>query len=168
MYALIQNNVVVQYPIAVSDWRAAHPDISLPYDPTEAQLNEQGIYTVYPTPKPSYDWITQTCTETTPHKQGSQWFQTWSVTQNSQQQIDANEAIAKQQNKDKASQLLQETDWTATVDINNPQYSNPFLGNQDAFLSYRSQVRQIAVNPPVTVSSWPTKPAEVWVDVPSA
>mgnify|MGYP000102456391 CR=1 FL=1 len=68
-----------------------------------------------------------------------------------------------EQNKTTASQLLTATDWTATVDINDPQYSNPYLGNQPEFLAYRSSVRQIAVNPPVTVATWPTKPDEVWV-----
>lgn len=70
-----------------------------------------------------------------------------------------------QQNKTTASQLLADTDWTATVDINNPQYSNPYLGNQDAFLAYRSQVRQIAVNPPTTPAVFPELPQEVWVNV---
>ena len=67
------------------------------------------------------------------------------------------------QNKANASALLSATDWTATVDITNPQYSNPYLMNQNDFLAYRSQVRQIAVNPPTTlVTDWPTKPSEVW------
>lgn len=70
-----------------------------------------------------------------------------------------------EQNKTQATTLLQETDWTATVDINNPQYSNPYLGNQDAFLTYRSQVRQIAVNPPTTPSTFPQQPNAVWVAV---
>ena len=70
------------------------------------------------------------------------------------------------QNKQQAESLLQQTDWTATVDINDPQYSNPYLANQDAFLSYRSAVRQIAVNPPTTVvTEWPVRPNEVWVSV---
>lgn len=71
----------------------------------------------------------------------------------------------KAQNKSKASMLLSETDWTATVDINNPQYSNPYLANQDAFLAYRSQIRAIAVNPPAVVDPWPVRPDEVWQSV---
>ena len=67
------------------------------------------------------------------------------------------------QNKAEASQLLAATDWTATVDISNPQYSNPYLMNQDDFLAYRSAVRAIAVNPPTTpVTVWPTLPTEQW------
>jgi hypothetical protein len=67
-----------------------------------------------------------------------------------------------QQNKNTATDLLQQTDWTCTVDINNPQYSNPYLTNQDAFLAYRSTVRAIAVNPPTTPAVFPTMPQEVW------
>lgn len=66
------------------------------------------------------------------------------------------------QNKATATSLLSQTDWTATVDINNPQYSNPYLMNQDAFLNYRSQVRQIAVNPPTIPAIFPNQPQEVW------
>lgn len=68
-------------------------------------------------------------------------------------------------NKQQATSLLQQTDWTCTIDINNPQYSNPYLGNQDEFLAYRSQVRAIAVNPPDTPAVFPTMPKEVWVTV---
>ena len=66
------------------------------------------------------------------------------------------------ENKQQATLLLQQTDWTCTVDITNPQYSNPYLMNQDAFLAYRSTVRAIAVNPPTTPAVFPEQPNEVW------
>jgi hypothetical protein len=66
------------------------------------------------------------------------------------------------QNKATATSLLSATDWTATVDISNPQYSNPYLMNQDVFLVYRSTVRNIAVNPPTTPATFPTVPTEIW------
>lgn len=66
------------------------------------------------------------------------------------------------QNKAQAQALLSDTDWTCTVDINNPQYSNPYLTNQDEFLAYRSTVRAIAVNPPTTPAVFPTQPVATW------
>ena len=66
------------------------------------------------------------------------------------------------QNKQLATVLLQQTDWTCTVDITNPQYSNPYLTNQTDFLNYRSTVRAIAVNPPTTPATFPTQPQAVW------
>jgi hypothetical protein len=69
------------------------------------------------------------------------------------------------QNKQQATNLLQATDWTCTVDITNPEYSNPYLMNQNEFLAYRSQVRAIAVNPPTTAAIFPTQPNEIWSNV---
>jgi hypothetical protein len=66
------------------------------------------------------------------------------------------------QNKATATSLLQQTDWTCTVDITNPEYSNPYLMNQNEFLAYRSTVRAIAVNPPTTQAVFPPMPDEVW------
>lgn len=66
------------------------------------------------------------------------------------------------QNKSLATTFLSQTDWTCTVDITNPQYSNPYLTNQADFLSYRSEVRAIAVNPPTTPAVFPTQPQAVW------
>lgn len=66
------------------------------------------------------------------------------------------------QNKQEATSLLQQTDWTCTVDITNPQYSNPYLTNQADFLAYRSTVRNIAVNPPTTPAVFPEQPQEIW------
>lgn len=67
------------------------------------------------------------------------------------------------ENKRQAMSLLQSTDWTATMDIADPNYSNPYLTNQIEFLTYRSQIRDIAVNPPDTlVTEWPETPIEIW------
>lgn len=65
-------------------------------------------------------------------------------------------------NKLAAESLLQQTDWSATVDINNPEYSDPYLMNQSDFLTYRSLVRNIAVNPPTTQAVFPTMPNAIW------
>lgn len=65
-------------------------------------------------------------------------------------------------NKEAATELLKKTDWTATVDIADPQYSNPHLLNQADFLTYRSLVRTIAVNPPTTPAVFPTLPTAIW------
>lgn len=66
------------------------------------------------------------------------------------------------QNKQQATSLLQQTDWTATIDISNPQYSIPYLSNQDEFLAYRSTVRAIAVNPPIIPAIFPDVPKAIW------
>lgn len=62
--------------------------------------------------------------------------------------------------KQKASQLLYETDWTTIPDVANPA-NNPYLMNQADFIAYRNTVRQLAVNP-VANPVFPDKPTEQW------
>lgn len=62
--------------------------------------------------------------------------------------------------EDKAKQLLKNTDWTeipSVVDTKN----TPHLTNQSDFITYRNQIRALAVNP-VTNPTWPTIPTEQW------
>jgi hypothetical protein len=63
--------------------------------------------------------------------------------------------------KSQAVSILNATDWTSIGDVGNPQMSNPYLVNQAAFISYRSQIRALAVNP-VANPVWPTQPTEQW------
>lgn len=65
-------------------------------------------------------------------------------------------------NKQKAVQLLQQTDWTTIPDVADPNLSNPYLMNQAEFFAYRSQLRAIAVNPTAGNLDWPVKPQEQW------
>lgn len=71
-----------------------------------------------------------------------------------QQEMDAN--------KQQAEARLYETDWTTIPDVSDPALSDPHLTNAAEFAAYRSNVRKIAVNPPVTVGTWPVQPEEVW------
>jgi hypothetical protein len=67
-----------------------------------------------------------------------------------------------EQNKATAVNLLNQTDWTSIADVGNSAVSNPYLMNQSAFLAYRSQLRDIAVNPTAGFITFPTKPQEQW------
>lgn len=63
--------------------------------------------------------------------------------------------------KKKASELLYATDWTTIPDVANPSDSNPYLINQREFMTWRSEIRQLAVNP-VADPVWPTQPTPQW------
>jgi hypothetical protein len=60
-----------------------------------------------------------------------------------------------------AKQILNSTDWTSIADVGDPTKANPYLVNQAAFISYRSTVRNYAVNP-VVDPVFPTAPTEQW------
>jgi hypothetical protein len=70
------------------------------------------------------------------------------------------------ENGQTAISLLQQTDWTSVADVGNPQLSNPYLSNQAEFISWRSQVRAIAVSPIAGILSiFDEMPLEVWKSV---
>lgn len=78
----------------------------------------------------------------------------WVVTDWNQEQIDAYNAQQKEANKTTAMNLLSDTDWTQIPDVS--------LLNKEEFTAYRAALRAIALNPPITVTEWPTKPEEIW------
>lgn len=69
------------------------------------------------------------------------------------------------ENKGQASILLQDTDWITAPDISNPLLSNPYLANQEEFITYRNAIRQIAVYPIDGYIKWEEEPKEIWVKV---
>jgi hypothetical protein len=74
--------------------------------------------------------------------------------------IPTQDEVAKKSCKEQASALLYETDWTTIPDVADPANS-PYLTNQAEFISWRSQIRALAVNP-VVDPVFPPKPNEVW------
>ena len=63
--------------------------------------------------------------------------------------------------KQTAVDLLNSTNWTTIPDVANPSDSNPYLINQREFMTWRSEIRQLAVNP-VENPVWPTQPTPQW------
>ena len=74
--------------------------------------------------------------------------------------VSTQETIAKENCKKEASAILYETDWTTIPDISDSTQT-PYLINQAEFISWRSQIRALAVNP-VASPVFPPKPNEVW------
>jgi hypothetical protein len=62
--------------------------------------------------------------------------------------------------KSQASALLYATDWTTIPDVADSA-NNPYLTNQAEFIAWRSQIRELAVNP-VIDPVFPTQPTPVW------
>lgn len=65
------------------------------------------------------------------------------------------------QNQATAVSLLAATDWVNEPDVVDPAV-NPHLLNHAAFITYRSQVRAIAINPVAGNLDWPVVPTPEW------
>ena len=62
--------------------------------------------------------------------------------------------------KQNAMGILTSTDWVELPSVSNTSVQ-PHLTNAAEFMSYRNQIRQLAVNP-VEHPVWPTRPDEQW------
>jgi hypothetical protein len=133
-----------------------------PKDLTSEQALELGVFPLQIVTPPYHDPLTQELVLAPAVLINGTWTQVYEVVELDPEQKAQAEAAAKEANKQQATALLQQTDWTCTVDITNPEYSNPYLMNQNEFLAYRSTVRAIAVNPPTTPAVFPPMPDEVW------
>lgn len=67
-----------------------------------------------------------------------------------------------EQNAATANQILADTDWASIPAVADPSQSNPYLINQNAWLEYRSKIRNIAVNKIAGYLVWETPPEEIW------
>ena len=172
-YAEVHGTALIKYPYLFSDLQSDNPytnyggndDVAYWFPMTETAIeNDYSLQAVINLPQPSYDENTEICTQNTiPELVDGEWFLGWTVTTMTPAQKAQHEAQVMKANKTQADNLLTATDWTSIPSVADPAQSNPYLMNQDAFLTYRSQVREIAVNPPTTpVTNWPTIPDEVW------
>jgi len=84
------------------------------------------------------------------------WEQTWIVSAASPEEITERETAMRQANKEYASTLLSESDYT---DL--PNTANK-IDNLSDILLYREALRGIAVNPPILVDAWPVRPTTIW------
>jgi hypothetical protein len=70
-----------------------------------------------------------------------------------------------EENKKTAIDLLSQTDWTTISDVADSALSNPYLANQAEFITFRNEVRQIAINPIDGNLDWKSIPNAVWQSV---
>jgi len=93
-------------------------------------------------------------------------WESTTVAQPTQEALDAEIVTLDQQApftacKTEATRRLYASDWTTIADVADPTKSNPYLTNQADFVSYRSNLRKLAVNPVVN-PVWPVEPTAQW------
>lgn len=143
-----------------NEFRAMYPDTSFPSVLSVDLLNDFGADPVLNGPYPTAEWNQVVVYDGVVETAG-QWFTSYSVRDMTPEELAVAEEDRKQANKTQASTLLQATDWTESPSASDPT-NDPYLVNVSDFVDYRVALRAIAVNPPVTVDSWPVKPDEVW------
>lgn len=145
MYALIKNGQVADYPTSINAWRDANRTVSLPAEPTEAQLNEVGIFNVATSPQPA-PAAGQIVEEGTPALLNGTWTQTWAI----RTATSAETALQAFSVRNTRNTKLAACDWTQVADA-------PV--NQATWAAYRQALRDITAQAgfPWDVQ-WPVEP----------
>ena len=138
-----------------TDLRIANPNTSFPAVLTDECLAEWDVYPCQSTIPPTVDY-TQNLTMGEPVNLAGEWTQTWIVTPASPDEIAEREAGMRHANKQQASSLLLETDYT---DLPNTASQ---IENITAIIEYRNALRLIATNATIVVNVWPLKPQTIW------
>lgn len=163
MYVKILNNQAITYPYYTDNLFADNPQISFPSIISDELLANYDVYPVVVESDPSYNAATQYVeTANMPTLVNGMWVQAKTVVDMTPEQIQARDDRIKDTNKQRASHLLQETDWTTIPDVSNPAVSDPYLTNTAEFTAYRNDLRKIAIDPPVVVDMWPVRPDSIW------
>lgn len=155
LIAKVQNQQVTE----VADYRDLFPNTSFAVTgPDAAFLADNGCMTV--TVFKAYDADTDKLVTVSPYIEGNTVY-TVAVEPLTEEELVAKDASKKAKVKLQAENLLQDSDWSQYADVTNP-LNTPHLVNSEEWTVYRSALRALAINPPVTVETWPTKPEEQW------
>jgi hypothetical protein len=160
LIAIVNGQTVEQ----VGDYQTLFPNTSFPASgPTPEWMAENSC--MYVTVWLPYDASTQYLESVAPYIDGDTVY-TVIVAQMTPEMIDAMHQSQAANIAAQGKTILANTDWTAIASIADPAESDPYLTNRTDFLTYRSAVRAIVLNPAYD-SVYPTAPIERWSNQPT-
>ena len=153
MYVKLTNGNVDTYPYNVGQLRRDNPNTSFPKRIPDDMLAEWGVYPVTVADMPSFTERTQTVSQdAAPTGSGSSWTVGWTVTDKTQEEVQAYDDDVAASNRSTRDGLLSDTDWTQVADA-------PV--DATAWATYRQALRDITSHanwPNLVDADWPTKP----------
>ena len=159
LIAIVNGQTVEQ----VGDYQVLFPNTSFPSSgPTPEWMAENSCLPV--TVWLPYDPSTQYLESVAPYINGDTVY-TVQVAQMTPEMIAQYQASLAANIAAQGKQILSNTDWTAIASVADPAESDPYLVNRPDFLTYRSAVRAIVLNPSYD-SVFPTAPTEQWSNQP--
>lgn len=152
MHVLVSNGAVENYPYTIGNLRRDNPNVSFPKNPSDATLENFGMFRVTKVDRPAYDH-TKNIQEGTPVLTDGVWTQVWNVTDATSEEIaerTANESANVRAQRDRK---LADTDWSVLQD-------SPLTDAQTGdWVIYRQALRDVPSQSgfPWTVN-WPSQP----------
>jgi hypothetical protein len=146
MYAKIENDEVVQWPI--SNIQQLFPNTSFPSPITDADLPDGYVKVGVIAPPVTSD--NQSAVPGAPIKDGNNWVQSWDILAMDANEIAQRDAAMAIEIRMERNRLLAESDWTQLADAS---------GDKSAWAAYRQALRDITQQPGFPLgTAWPSKP----------
>ncbi len=145
--------------VDIADYRAMFiSNVFPPEGPSDEWMAEQGVkrVNVYR----EHDAETEKLVPCTPVIEGD-WVYTVEVQALTAEDIAVREQNKRLDNAARAQRELEASDWCEMTSVRNTAVEPHLLNGQD-FDAYRLALRQIVIDPPIEVSSWPTRPTASW------
>ena len=151
MFALIKDGAVDQYPYNIYQLKMAHPNVSFPANPTNALLQEFGMFRVATEAQPLMS-NTQVLEEDPPvfSTEYQRWTQVWRVRDMTDEEVQQRNDSKALEIRTERNQKLSESDWTQLADAQI---------DKAAWATYRQALRDVPSQAgfPWTIE-WPTQP----------
>lgn len=151
MYARVENNNVLEYPLTQAQIKKRFPytSFTIPFFPPNEYVD------VINTAPPQIDY-TKNLVEDTPVNTDQTWFQVWSVVDATPEEISQRTESKANEIRDERNNRLAKCDWT--------QFTDSPLSPADklAWGTYREELRQVPQQPgfPWDIT-WPAEPSTV-------
>jgi len=141
MFAIIENNEVVQYPVRLTDIQKAHPNTTFSQNPSDEILTAFDAARVYFSTPPEHDTRTQVPVENTPvySEQNERWEQAWRIDSKSVEQMAAETDAQAAYIRATRDDLLKNN-----VDVVNPlRWESMSEAQRDALRAYRQALLDV-------------------------
>jgi hypothetical protein len=153
MFAFIEIDQVVKWPVSLGELRNAFPAVSFPVDLQDSDLAGLGVVRVEPSPQPDFDAKTEQVIEVTPAKVDLKWVQQWQVVQLSDAQKHTAKAIREEVLRRERNNFLAGCDWTQLADSQ---------VDKQAWALYRQALRDLPQSAGFPWDyEWPTVPGYI-------
>lgn len=150
MYLKINTDETIVYPYTIHELKNEYPNTSFPEVITNDLLNSYNIHLVYSTSKGN-DY-TKNYTEGIPHLVDGLYFQSWIVSNATQEEINIRLENKWNEVRRVRNQYLSECDWTQLSD------SPLTIENKQEWIAYRQSLRDITLQDDPFNIIWPIKP----------
>jgi len=152
MHALIENDVVKQYPYGIEQLKRDHPNVSFPKNASDTLLSSFGMQRVFFSTRPELT-NTQVLEESAPvfSTEDQRWAQVWTVRNMTTEEIASRDEDQAESVRAARDNLLVQSDWTQGKDIPD-NVSGPWA-------VYRQALRDVPAQAAFPWAiEWPTQP----------